>query len=67
MAFNLIQLLYKSNLDLKQRNKNISDIIINLESNILELLKDYDYSNLFNECLEKINNQLIFSQIKCNS
>ena len=59
MAFNLIQLLYKSNLDLKQRNKNISDIIINLESNILELLKDYDYSNLFNECLEKINNQLI--------
>ena len=58
MAFNLIQLLYKSNLDLKQRNKNISEIIINLENNILELVKDYDYSNLFNECLEKINNQL---------
>ena len=58
MAFNLIQLLQKSNLELKQRNKNISEIIINLENNLLKLFKDYDYSNLFDEYLEQINDQL---------
>ena len=58
MAFNLIQLLQKSNLELKQRNKNISEIIINLENNILKLFKDYDYSNLFDENLVQINDQL---------
>ena len=58
MAFNLIQLLQKSNLELKQRNKNISEIIINLENNILKLFKDYDYSNLFDEYLVQINDQL---------
>ena len=58
MAFNLIQLLQQSNLELKQRNKNISEIIINLENNILSLFKNYDYSNLFDEYLEQVNNQL---------
>ena len=58
MAFDLTQLLQKSNLELKQRNKNISEIIINLENNILSLFTDYDYSNLFDEYLEQVNNQL---------
>ena len=58
MAFNLIQLLYKTNFDLKQRNKNITQIIINFEKNILDSLKDYDYSNSFNECLDQVSNQL---------
>ena len=58
MAFNLIQLLYRTNSDLKQRNKNISQIIINFEASILEYLKDYDYSNSFNECLNKVSEQL---------
>ena len=58
MAFNLIQLLHKTNLDLKERNKNISQIIINLEINILDSFKEYDYSNSFNECLVKVSEQL---------
>ena len=58
MAFNLIQLLYKTNSDLKQRNKNISQIVIEFENNILTSMNDYDYSNIFNEYLEQVNNQL---------
>ena len=58
MAFNLIQLLQKSNLELKNRNKNISEIIINLENNILKLFKDYDYSNIFDEHLKQVSDQL---------
>ena len=58
MTFNLIQLLYQSNLDLKQRNKNISEIILNLEDNLLEMFKLYDYSDIYRECLQEVNSKL---------
>jgi len=58
MTFNLIQLLYQSNLDLKQKNKNISEIILNLEDNLLEKFRLYDYSNIYRECLEEVNSKL---------
>jgi cephalosporin hydroxylase len=45
MIFNLMQLLYKSNIELKQRNKNISEYIVDLENNFFNLFQDYDYSH----------------------
>ena len=58
MTFNLMELLYKSNIDLKQRNKNTSEIIVDLENHLLDILKEYDYSNLFRDCLNQVNTQL---------
>ena len=58
MTFNLIQLLYQSNLDLKQRNKNISEIILNLVDNLSEMFRLYDYSDIFRECLLEVNSKL---------
>ena len=58
MTFNLIKLLYNSNCELKNRNKNTIEIIIGLENNLLGLLNEYDYSDIFNSCLEKVNSEL---------
>ena len=58
MTYNLIQLLYQSNLDLKQRNKNISEIILNLEDNLLEKIRLYDYSDIYRECIQEVYSKL---------
>ena len=58
MIFNLIKLVNQSNYDLKERNKNFTNIIIDLENNLLELLNDIDYSNLFRAHLDNIVDQL---------
>ena len=58
MIFNLMNLLNQSNFDLEKRNKNLSEIIINLENSLLDLLKDNDYSDLFRDSLSHIVEQL---------
>ena len=58
MIFHLMKLVNQTNYDLKERNKNFTNIIINLENNLLELLNDIDYSNLFREHLDNIVEQL---------
>ena len=58
MIFNLIKLVNQSNYDLKERNKNITNIIIDLENNLLELFNDIDYSDLFRGHLDIILEQL---------
>ena len=54
MAYNLLVLLNQSNKDLKERNKNYIEIILNMEKNISNFFKDYDYSNIFNKSLENL-------------
>jgi len=58
MIFNLIKLVNQSNYDLKERNKNITNIIIDLENNLLDLFNDIDYSDLFRDHLDIILEQL---------
>ena len=59
MTFNYMYLLYKSNEELKIRNKIYSNIIIDYEKNISKLLEDYyDYSDLFRDSLEYLYNQV---------
>ena len=58
MIFNLMNLVKQSNLDLKERNKNITAIILDLEKNLIDLYKDHDYSNLFRDSLNHIASQL---------
>ena len=54
MAYNLLELLNQSNKDLKERNKNYIEIILDMEKNISNYFKDYDYSDIFNESLENL-------------
>ena len=63
MIFNLIKLVNQSNYDLKKRNKNFTNIIIDLENNLLELLNDIDYSNLFRAHLDHIVDQLNYINV----
>ena len=58
MTFNFMKLLYNSNNELKNRSKNASELIISLQNNLLNLLNEYDYSNIFNSCLLKVNSKL---------
>ena len=58
MIFSLIKLVNQSNYDLKLKNKNISNIIIDLENNLFELFIDNDYSNLFRTQLDLISSQI---------
>ena len=59
MTFNYMYLLYKSNEELKIRNKIYSNIIIDYEKNVSKLLEDYyDYSDLFRDSLEYLYNQV---------
>ena len=58
MTYNLIQLLYQSNLDLIKQNQNFTETIINLETNFINLLIDYDFSNMFRDGLNDISSQL---------
>ena len=58
MIFSLIKLVNQTNYDLKMRNKNLTNIIIDLENNLLELFYNYDYSNLFRDHLDLIIEQI---------
>ena len=58
MAYNLISLLKQSNLDLKERNEKYIDIIINIENNISNYFKDYDYSGVFKDSLDDLYKQV---------
>ena len=58
MIFNLMQLLDTSNSDLKQKNKKTSEIILNLEDNLLEMIKEYDFTDMFRDCLADVNSKL---------
>ena len=58
MIFNLMQLLSTSNVDLEKRNKNTSEIEVNLENNLLEMIKAYDFSDMFIDCLNQVNPKL---------
>ena len=58
MAYNLLLLLKQSNLDLKERNKKYIDVIINIENNISNFFKDYDYSGIFQDSLENLYKQV---------
>ena len=58
MIFHLMQLLDTSNSDLKQRTKNTSEIIINLENQLLEMIKEYDFTDMYRDCLADINSKL---------
>ena len=58
MAYNLLQLLKQSNIDLKKRNEKYIDIIINIENNISNYLKDYDYSGVFQDSLDNLYKQV---------
>ena len=57
MAYNLLLLLNQSNKDLKERNKKYIEIILDMQKNISNFLKDYDYSDLFKESLENLYKQ----------
>ena len=54
----LYKLINQSNYDLKERNKNFTNIIVELENNLLELFNETDYSNIFREHLDFIIEQL---------
>jgi hypothetical protein len=58
MIYNLMQLLDKSNKDLEKRNKNTSEVIINMENNLIEMIKDYDFSDIFRDCLSQVNSKI---------
>jgi len=58
MIFNLMQLLETSNSDLKKRTKNTSEIILNLEDNLLEMIKEYDFTDMFRDYLAEVNSKL---------
>ena len=58
MIFNLMQLLDISNKDLEKRNKNITEMIINMESNLIEMIKPYDFSDILRDCLSQLNSKL---------
>ena len=55
MAYNLLLLLNQSNIDLTERNKKYLDIIINIENNITNFLKNYDYTEIFKDSLENLS------------
>ena len=55
MGYKLLSLLKKSNEDLIERNKNYTDIILDLENNITSFFNEtYDYSNVFRESLNNL-------------
>ena len=58
MAYNLISLLKQSNIDLKERNKKYIDVIVNIENNISNFFKDYDYSGFFQDSLDDLYKQV---------
>jgi len=58
MAYNLLLLLNQSNKDLKARNKHYIEIILDMERNITNIFKDYDYSDLFNDSLNNLYKQV---------
>ena len=58
MIFNLIKLVNKTNYNLKSKNKNFTNIILDLENNLIELFNDVDYTNLFRDHLNYILGQL---------
>ena len=59
MIYNLISLLYQSNLDLIERNKNYGNIRVEIEKNTSNLFKeDFDYSGLFRESLDDLYEQV---------
>ena len=58
MAYNLLLLLNQSNKDLKERNKHYIDIILDMERNITNIFKDYDYSDLFKDSLNDLYKQV---------
>ena len=58
MAYNLLLLLNQSNIDLIERNKKYLDVIINMERNISNFLKNYDYSDIFKESLENLSSKI---------
>ena len=53
-----MQLLNNSNIDLEKRNKNTSEIIVNMENNLLEMIKEYDFSDIFRDCLSQVNSKI---------
>ena len=55
MTYNFMSLLSQSNEELEKRNIIYSNILIDLEKNVSNLLKEsYDYSGLFRESLEDL-------------
>ena len=59
MGYNLLKLLYKSNLDLQERNTKYADIIIQLEQNMSQLFEEkYDYSFIFRDSMNDMYNQV---------
>ena len=54
MIFSMIKLINQSNSNLKKRNKNFTNIILDLENNLLELFNERDYSYLFREYIDLI-------------
>ena len=58
MAYNLLLLLNQSNIDLIERNKKYLEFIINMENNISEFLKNYNYSELFKDSLNNLSSQI---------
>ena len=59
MGFNLLKLLYKSNLDLQERNVKYAENIINLEKNMSQIFEEkYDYSFIFRDSMNDMYNQI---------
>jgi hypothetical protein len=58
MAYNLLLLLEKSNIDLKERNKNYIRIITDIEKKITDFFIDYDYSGIFQDSLNNLYKQV---------
>ena len=59
MGFHLLKLLYKSNLDLQERNVKYAENIINLEKNMSQIFEEkYDYSFIFRESMNDMYQQI---------
>ena len=59
MGYNLLLLINQTNNELIQRNKKYSEIILEFEKNFTHFFEKYcDYSNLFNESLNNMYNQV---------
>ena len=59
MGYKLITLLNQSNYELIERNKKYSDVIIELEKNMSNLVEEYfDYSNVFKDDINNMYNQV---------
>jgi len=55
MTYDFISLLYQSNHNLKNNNKNYGDIIVDIEKNVSNLFEKYfDYSGIFTESLDNL-------------